>query len=538
MNARSGIHVWSLQKRLQEFINADNGVKFQSGGFPVADFKWQIIAYPNGNRFENYGSVMLYLKLLGYPSDLPYGGQVTVNFRIQCRETHSSSTFIETYNRINDSKGWSSRNLLLSDLTKESINKITFQVDVKILKISNQNGRITYEAPLKIYKNRFNLKWIVQDDTIARFQYANNGKWFESGNYSNLWCFKCAPNGYNDKNEGAALLFIQLCALPPNISKMKCKVKLFHVESDTKWSVKKDFGYDNKNAGWTKNKLSYEKLMKYDTITFRAEIEILTLFDLKGDKSVINPQSSANYKYQAKKAYDDGSIAGKNSKFSIKNRGNRSATTTAKSSATKGGNPYGGYGSDNYHLYFNDGYKKYNAQKAAQQKQMQQQRSHESKEDSESENDSEDENGQSSENEEDEDSEIELETFPEMKDQVKFLQKEYKKLHKIVSNLKTKSKSNDKLIAKLQADINALKNGLSLPSTYVTPNNTTSSQSNTKSASSAASNGGGILDLFGDMGSAPTTTAQTTQPQKTKPQNNDTFTTNGDDGGFGGWTTF
>ena len=84
---------------------------------------------------------------------------------------------------------------------------------------------------------------------------------------------------------------------------MKCKVKLFHVESDTKWSVKKDFGYDNKNAGWTKNKLSYEKLMKYDTITFRAEIEILQLFDLKGEKSIINPSSNHNSKYQAPGSY-------------------------------------------------------------------------------------------------------------------------------------------------------------------------------------------------------------------------------------------
>merc|ERR1712228_415218 len=95
---------------------------------------------------------------------------------------------------------------------------------------------------------------------------------------------------------GAALLYLQLCALPPNISKMKCKLKLYHLESSTKWSVKKDFGYDNKNAGWTKNKLSYEKLMKFDTITFRAEIEILNLFDLKGTKSTINRNSMTSDK--------------------------------------------------------------------------------------------------------------------------------------------------------------------------------------------------------------------------------------------------
>ena len=71
---------------------------------------------------------MIYLKMLSYPKSMPYGGVLTVNFRIQCKETQSSSTFIETYSRANDSKGWSARNLLLSDLTKESITKITFQI--------------------------------------------------------------------------------------------------------------------------------------------------------------------------------------------------------------------------------------------------------------------------------------------------------------------------------------------------------------------------------------------------------------------------
>ena len=130
MTTKSGLHVWSLQKRLQEFINAGNAIKFQSGVFDIGGFDWQIIAYPNGNRFENMGSVMIYLKMLSYPDNMPYGGVLTVNFRIQCKETQSSSTFIETYSRVNDSKGWSARNLLLSDLTKESITQITFQIQL------------------------------------------------------------------------------------------------------------------------------------------------------------------------------------------------------------------------------------------------------------------------------------------------------------------------------------------------------------------------------------------------------------------------
>ena len=332
---------------------------------------------------------------------------------------------------------------------------------------------------------------------------------------------------------------------------MKCKVKLFHVESDTKWSIKKDFGYDNKNAGWTKNKLSYEKLMKYDTITFRAEIEILSLFDLRGNKSIINPTSSANYKYQAKRAYDDGSIGnetnGKNKhkkkKSGIMNRGNRSKTATASTyRGGGGGNPYGGYGSHNYQHYFNDGYKK-NQNYQQNPQQNEQKKESENDDDDDDDYDDEDEDGgQSSEDEEDEDSELELETISEMEEQVKFLVKEYKKLNKIIQNLKQKHNGNQQLIAKLQSDIQALKGGIissQAPSSY--DNQQSKPSANNNKNTNGNGGGGGLLDLFGDLGSSPN--------QQQTQENNDTFATGNNDNGFSfnnggnndatqGWTTF
>eukprot|EP01084_Bolivina_argentea_P019547 36324_1 len=435
MSAKSGIHVWTLQKRLKEFVTASNGQKFVSGEFPVGSFSWQVLAYPNGNRFESYGSVMVYLKLLKYPSDLPYGGEVVVNFRIQCLETSSSSTFIETYTRVHDSKGWTSRNLLLSDLTKESITKITFQVDVKILKISNHNQHVTYGIPLKIHKNKYNLRWSVPSEMIHRFEFANNGKWFESGNYSNLFCFKVAPNGYNESNEGTCLLFLQLCALPPNTSKMKCKVKLFHVESSSKWSTKKSFSYESKNAGWTKNKLSHVKLMRYESITFRAEIEILGLYDATGRKCALHSLSDTNYKYKAKAAYDD-SVVGTNTNIGSQNVSKQKRAQTAW-------NPYGGYGSHNYKQYLNDGYKKQQQQKPPM---TQNEQKHESSAEEEA-----------SDDDESSESEIELDTMEDLEEQVEFLAREYKKLIKILRSLKHKSKANRKQIQSLRKEIQMLK---------------------------------------------------------------------------------
>ena len=287
---------------------------------------------------------------------------------------------------------------------------------------------------------------------------------------------------------------------------MKCKVKLYHLESSTKWSVKKEFGYDTKNAGWTKNKLPYERLLKYDTVTFRAQIEILSLFDLESNKVKMNDGQTV---YSATKAFDDGSIGTSSSSPFRRKKKKKAQQKRSSSSASPGYNPYGGYGSHNYHHYFNDGYKRNSAmqQTPTEKKEEEENEEKDEEEDSQSYNDSEGSDGSTEE-------ELQLKTMEEIREQVDFLSSEAKKLNKIVSTLKKKSKQNDKLIQSLKNDINALTNG-------------NAKQQNMNQDT-------GDDGLLGDLFGAPTT--ELPQIKVTS----DTLSTNNNTNGseYGGWATF
>merc|ERR1712150_139516 len=133
----------------------------------------------------------------------------------------------------------------------------------------------------------------------------------------------------------------------------------------------------------------------------------------------------------------------------------------------------------------------------------------------------------------------------DLKNQANFLLKEWKKLNKIMQNLKQKSVANDEKIKKLTNDIAMLKNadhrqqqvpvvsGAVHNKTSPSPMKNAVNQQNGKTAGS----GGDLFDLLGGMnGAPPNGQSNTAQSQ----QNNVRFGTGGDVGGsaVSGWTTF
>merc|ERR1711997_977797 len=87
-------------------------------------------------------------------------------------------------------------------------------------------------------------------------------------------------------------------------------------------------------------------------------------------------------------------------------------------------------------------------------------RKEESEDDSEGSDDDSAENESDSESEsESSDEELVLDTYQDMKDQVDFLVKEWKKLNKIVGSLKQKSLGNDVKIKQLRGDLKQLRSG-------------------------------------------------------------------------------
>merc|ERR1719229_845638 len=134
-------------------------------------------------------------------------------------------------------------------------------------------------------------------------------------------------------------------------------------------------------------------------------------------------------------------------KTSFIGRNNRSKTT---GNVHQQG-PYGGYGSHNYQDYFNDGYKDYNKQREEREKQERERKEQEQSDDDDDDNDDDDNDVDSAEDESESESEEELQlvTFQDLKNHANFLLKEWKKLNKIVQNLKQKSVANDTKIKQL-----------------------------------------------------------------------------------------
>merc|ERR1712062_87571 len=211
--------------------------------------------------------------------------------------------------------------------------------------------------------------------------------------------------------------------------------------------------------------------------------------------------------------------------------------------------------------YFNDGYKDYNKQREERQKEREkEERERKSQEGSDDDADGEEEeedaesaeDGSESESEE----ELQLVTFQDLRNQANFLLKEWKKLNKIVQNLKQKSVANDTKIKQLTNDIAMLKNATHGKGNEPVVNgtvNVSSTQSTAMTSSQAQSrttrngmnqqngktvgSGGDLFDLLDGMNASPPNgQSKTTQSQ----QNNVGFGTGGDGGGaaVSGWTTF
>ena len=98
-----------------------------------------------------------------------------------------------------------------------------------------------------------------------------------------MWSLKAAPNGFRTDDHGSVSLFLQLMALPQNMSSIEIERKLECVNKGivkTKIS-KTPFGYPGGNmrmrqhSGWGPNVLKLEDLLDLNEVHFRATVKII-----------------------------------------------------------------------------------------------------------------------------------------------------------------------------------------------------------------------------------------------------------------------
>ena len=98
-----------------------------------------------------------------------------------------------------------------------------------------------------------------------------------------MWVLGCVPNGIKkDIKSSVFKIYLKLCALPPNISKIKVKFNILCVE--TKKHLKYIYNdFDYKHKYWQTDKLckrSYLIFNDFNTLRFKTEIEIIEQYDL------------------------------------------------------------------------------------------------------------------------------------------------------------------------------------------------------------------------------------------------------------------
>eukprot|EP01083_Nonionella_stella_P091140 254736_1 len=278
-----GSYKWTISdaKLFSQMLSSNNKEQFVSPSFQIGGLKWIIQAYPNGIDEDSMGLFDIFVKLLSLP---PKWDHIIVRRTIECLESSSKYTCIATYEK-DSSFGWCDGALSLKEVAQ--FKQLTFVIKITILRIELiENHQIFYEINTHLeYKQRYKIEWKIDKQLMHKMKASNTGKCYESEiDKDGVWCIQCFPNGDNAASKGDVELYIQLCALPCDISKVEMRYTLSCVETLSRDTRVKEFDYDNdQSAKWSHDVLSFESFKQYETLAFIAEINILNKYDLKGD---------------------------------------------------------------------------------------------------------------------------------------------------------------------------------------------------------------------------------------------------------------
>ena len=93
----SGEFTWNVDKQtLQRMKKCGDRAEFQSPTFQIAGLSWKMETYPNGNREDNAGSFLAFVKSISMPDHWKH---IECCIQIRCNETMSAVTIYQQYQR-------------------------------------------------------------------------------------------------------------------------------------------------------------------------------------------------------------------------------------------------------------------------------------------------------------------------------------------------------------------------------------------------------------------------------------------------------
>ena len=315
--AYNGSFTWKITDAndVLEFLNASPGTRFSSKIFRIGGLQWQLFAYPKGKyrpsrshrSFIEGCELSLQLLSSSWPSNVY---KIIFNYRLCCQGANSSFSNVQMFVRNQDhSVSWYRGTLTTKELEALEGQTIELKCYINILRtIAHDQYSIIYQFPFKLSQqsnnnnpNLFEYEWQINNISDL-FINTKCGKHIESPIFNHFVCLRIAPKGWKLREQKWVNLWLQLCALPMNISKIDLKYSIKCVETNTIFNSKQvafDYNPYHKNAGWNQRKLVTNSLRKYNSLTFKVEIRILHKYDLNGYPVIDQPQRISNVKSSA-----------------------------------------------------------------------------------------------------------------------------------------------------------------------------------------------------------------------------------------------
>eukprot|EP01083_Nonionella_stella_P150363 478914_1 len=97
------------------------------------------------------------------------------------------------------------------------------------------------------YKTKTQLQWKIDEEMMKKLKSFDKGKRICSDILNDIWCLKLYPNGSWSGKEGDVRIYLYLCGLPPNVSKMNVRWTVHCHEANIKKTWRNDF--DEENTG-------------------------------------------------------------------------------------------------------------------------------------------------------------------------------------------------------------------------------------------------------------------------------------------------
>ena len=294
--ANSGNYTWKITDDIliSNMLSAYPAELFESNIFKIANLKWQILLYPNGEKQQRKGNVKIYIRLVEFPEEL---STICTAFTIQCDNTMSANTNIKKFIKSADIWGWSNKTLLLSKWRSMKLKNISITISLKIQYIEvlkDCNYLNIYNLPqpqlskTDNYKNKYSFNYNINSDTMLLIKSCDNGQRFLSPIFGGLWRLECNPKGQDASTNGYFGVFLVLCHFPPYISRSTVRSSISCNETMARITGTTEFNYNRSYAGKPKF-MMFKDVKLRDSLSFKVSVNILSVsgFDRAESERVI-----------------------------------------------------------------------------------------------------------------------------------------------------------------------------------------------------------------------------------------------------------